>query len=333
MNLGRADGASTSRADAGTLAKLVALGVLSSAFFSTTWVINRLIGLSGGHWVWTASIRFVDTAILLAILILLRKGPRFLAEALGCFARRWRFWMLVGTLGAGVFYGGVSFSSTFVPGWVVASTWQMTILATPPLLALFGMRVPMRGIAFAVLICLGVLLVNLHSWHQGYATGAILLGALPVLVSAVAYPLANQFLSRAKSDALRDPASPDRAILEDAAASLFLLVLGSMPFWAVLVAIAHPPPPSASHLLNIFIVAVSAGVIGTTIFLWARQATTDPYAIAAVDASQATEVLFTLVAEVLLLGAAVPDPLGLLGVALVIGGLVGFTLRANQPGS
>lgn len=312
-----------------TLARLVGLGIFASALFSTTWILNRVIGLSGGHWVWTASVRFVDTLIILALWLLIRRGPGFFPIALECFRRWLGFWLLVGTLGAGVFYGGVSFSSTFVPGWVVASTWQMTILATPPLLACFGMRVPMRGIAFAVLICVGVALVNLHSFQQGTGGIAILLGALPVLLSAVAFPLANQFLNRAKSQALVDPASPDNAILGDAAASLFLLILGSMPFWAVLVLVAQPPPPDTAQLANILIVAICAGVLGSTIFLYARQATSDAYTIAAVDASQSTEVLFTLVGEILLLGEPLPGPVGLLGVALVIFGLVGFTLKSN----
>jgi drug/metabolite transporter (DMT)-like permease len=312
-----------------TLVRLVGLGILSSAFFSTTWVLNRVIGLSGGHWVWTSSIRFVDTLAILALWLLIRRGPGFFPIALDCFRRRLGFWLLVGTLGAGVFYGGVSFSSTFVPGWVVASTWQMTILATPPLLACFGLRVPMRGIAFAVLICVGIGLVNLHSFQSGIGGAAILLGALPVLVSAVAFPLANQFLNRAKSRALADPASPDNAIFGDAAASLFLLILGSMPFWAILVLATQPPPPDATQLANILIVAICAGVLGSTIFLYARQATSDAYTIAAVDASQATEVLFTLLAEIVLLGEPLPGPMGLLGVALVIFGLVGFTLKSN----
>ncbi len=319
----------TAHSGTALLVRLVGLGVLSSAFFSTTWVVNRVIGLSGGHWVWTSSIRFVDTLVILGLWLLIRRGPGFFPIAFDCFRRRLGFWLLVGTLGAGVFYGGVSFSSTFVPGWVVASTWQMTILATPPLLALFGMRVPMRGIAFAVLICAGVVLVNLHSWQQGAASIAILFGALPVLVSAVAFPLANQFLNREKSRTLADPASPDSAVFKDAAACLFLLILGSMPFWIGLVLIAQPPPPSPAQLWNILVVAIAAGVIGSTIFLYARQATADAYTIAAVDASQSTEVLFTLLGEILLLGEPLPGPIGLAGVAMVICGLVGFALKSK----
>ena len=66
-----------------------------------------------------------------------------------------------------------------------------------------------------------------------------------------------------------------------------------------------------------------------TIFLYARQATADAYTIAAVDASQAAEVLFTLLGEIVLLGEPLPGPIGALGVALVIGGLVGFTLKSK----
>ena len=49
--------------------QLILLGLLSSAFFSATFILNRAMSLSGGHWVWTSSLRFVHMFFLLIILI------------------------------------------------------------------------------------------------------------------------------------------------------------------------------------------------------------------------------------------------------------------------
>ena len=62
---------------------------------------------------------------------LLSGGPKAVGEALRLFARNPVFWTLAGSVGFGVFYAGVTLASTFSPGWVVAATWQSTILATP----------------------------------------------------------------------------------------------------------------------------------------------------------------------------------------------------------
>ncbi|MFZ5881542.1 MAG: multidrug resistance efflux transporter family protein, partial [Chloroflexota bacterium] len=49
-----------------------------------------------------------------------------------------------------------------------------------------------------------------------------------------------------------------------------------------------------------------------------------PYEIAAVDATQSMEVVFSLLGEILFLGGAIPGALGLAGVALTILGLAAY---------
>jgi hypothetical protein len=39
--------------------KLILLGILAGAFFSTTFILNEVMNLEGGHWVWSASLRYV----------------------------------------------------------------------------------------------------------------------------------------------------------------------------------------------------------------------------------------------------------------------------------
>jgi hypothetical protein len=72
-------------------------------------------------------------------------------------------------------------------------------------------------------------------------------------------------------------------------------------------------------------------VIGTTIFLHARQSVgRNPDAIAKVDATQAGYTIFTLSGEVLILGALWPSALGWAGLALVLAGLVAYTVFSRH---
>ena len=102
----------------------ITLGLLGSMFFSATFIINRAIGIAGGHWVWTASLRYGWVLVFLL--------PWFLAHGtLGAvfqeFRQRWRFWVVAGSIGYGVFYSGLAYASTQAPGWIVACTMQSTV--------------------------------------------------------------------------------------------------------------------------------------------------------------------------------------------------------------
>ena len=45
--------------------KLIAIGLLSGMFFSSTFILNRVMSLEGGHWVWSASLRYVYLALFI----------------------------------------------------------------------------------------------------------------------------------------------------------------------------------------------------------------------------------------------------------------------------
>ena len=311
------------------LPRLVLLGTLSAAFFSTTWLLNRIVSLAGGHWAWNASLRYFYVALILAAWLALRRGPHGLGAVLRRFRDRPFFWILTGSIGCGIFYSGVCFAGDHAPPWVLATTWQLTILATPLVLRGFGLRVPLHGVLFAILIFAGILLVNLNRLRDGLQLGQVLLGVVPILIAAFAYPIANQLVNRVRHDPARPPPAGPASRLDEAAAYLLLMVLGSLPFWILLLVGLAPPWPAPSQLFATFLIALCSGVLGTTLFLLARNATSDPYRIAAVDATQAGEVVFTLAGEVLLLGGALPDAVGLVGLAVVVAGLAGFMLRSR----
>ena len=357
--------------------RLLGLGVLSALFFSSTFVLNRAMSLAGGHWAWSASLRFFYLAPMLALLLAATQGWAGLRAVLHAFGRRWRFWMLSGSIGFGVFYSFITYASNHTPGWVVATTWQTTILATPLVLWLFGKSVPARGLLFSVLIFAGIVLANAEQIAQG-SLAATLAGALPVLASAFAYPIGNQLVWEATQPIPPNPPTPSNPPTAAPTAAgdpppphlhphsnskigyakslparvsafitariprlanetpthpfarVLLLTLGSMPFWLLLLLVTRPAAPSHGQLLSTALVALFSGVVATSLFLYARQLGRKPYEIAAVDSTQAMEVVFSLAGEVLILGAAMPGPLGWAGISLTMAGLAAYMLARGR---
>ena len=51
----------------------ILLGLLSALFFAVTFVLNRLMSVDGGHWIWSSSLRFFWTIPFLLILVRFQK--------------------------------------------------------------------------------------------------------------------------------------------------------------------------------------------------------------------------------------------------------------------
>jgi hypothetical protein len=68
-------------------------------------------------------------------------------------------------------------------------------------------------------------------------------------------------------------------------------------------------------------VALFSGIVATSLFLFARQLAKDPYELSAVDATQASEVIFALGGEIFFLHVAMPNMYGIVGIAVTILGL------------
>jgi len=303
------------------MVRLLTFGTLSAFFFSSTFVLNRAMSLQGGHWVWTASLRYGYMLIMLFLWLILTRQKPVLSGALREYCKNWIFWTFSGSIGFGAFYALLTFSSTFAPGWVVATTWQTTILASPVVLLIFGKRVPARGLLFSVLIFIGILMV---SGEQASSTplSDVLLGTIPVIFAAFAYPLGNQMVWEARNGTspliprITDP------VVDHSIGRVLLMVIGSLPFWIVLILFTSPPPPTAGQLLKTGVVAVFSGIIATSLFLHARHGAKTSYELAAVDATQSTEVIFSLLGEILFLHGSFPSLMGSAGVALAVAGLI-----------
>ena len=324
--------------------KLLGIGILAAFFFSSTFVLNRAMSLSGGFWVWSASLRYIWMIAFLTIGLLVAGRGRLLLDSLRLLRRHWRFWLAAGSVGFGIFYAGISFAASYAPSWVVATTWQFTVLASPFVLLLYGRRVPWRGVAFTVLIFAGIVLVSLGE-AQAAPWQDVVLGAVPVLIAAVANPLGLQLVWEASANRgganpvgpgprkanSRIPQIADPA-LTNPFTRVLLMSLGSLPFWLLLILVTQPPPPTTDQWINTALVAISSGVIATSLFLAARHRARSAYELAAVDATQSAEVIFSVAGEVLILGGALPGPLGWAGIILTIVGLVLYLLAQQKAG-
>jgi len=306
--------------------RLVWLGALAALFFSSTFVLNRSMSLAGGHWVWTASLRYAFMLPILLVWTAVAGGRAALTEALTLFRRHPVFWIVSGSIGFGVFYACLCLAANFAPGWVVATTWQSTILATPLVLRLLGRRAPRKGLALNALIFAGIVLVNIEQAHTSLGP-ASLYGIAAVLLGAVAYPLGNQLVWEARHGGGKFVPHIDHRALDQGRAPTLLLTLGSLPFWIVLVAVARPPEPSQGQFIQTGLVALLAGVVATSIFLRARSKAKNAYELAATDATQSLEVLFSLFGEIVFLGGTWPGPLGWCGIGLALVGLTLYVCR------
>jgi drug/metabolite transporter (DMT)-like permease len=310
--------------------RLIFFGVLSAFFFSSTFVLNRAMSLQGGSWVWTASLRYAWMLLILVLWLVLAGRHRILRAACLAYARNWCFWTIAGSIGFGAFYSLLSFSASFAPGWVVATAWQATILATPLVLLLFGKKVPLRGVFFTTLIFFGIVLVTVEQANSA-SLREVLLGVLPVLAAAFAYPTGNQMLWEARHGKLRFIPKIEDPVLDDSLGRVLLMVLGSLPFWVILVLTLQPPPPSSGQLVNTALVALFSGVIATSLFYHARHGARTPFELSAVDATQSTEVIFSLLGEIAFLHGAPPGLAGTVGIVLSVVGLILY-IRSQAAG-
>ncbi len=309
--------------------RLISLGVLSALFFSSTFILNRSMSLAGGHWAWTSSLRFGYMLIFLTLLLLITQGKKALVQIKEVFLQHWIFWITAGSIGFGIFYSLITFSATYAAGWVIATTWQTTILATPVVLILFKRKVPTKGILLTLLIFVGIVLVNIE---QASATNArtVFTSAIPVLIAAIAYPIGNQLVWEARTGEHKKLPHIQHSILENGFARVLLLTIGSIPFWIILLLWTNPPPPSSGQLVSTALVALLSGVIATTLFLYARHLCKQPYEIAAVDATQSMEVIFSLAGEIILLNGALPGSLGIAGIVLTVIGLIAYIVMQTK---
>lgn len=346
------------------MGKMIVWGLIASAFFSTSFVLYQLMSVQGGHWFWSASFRCFFMWLLLSVFILLQNklNPSKLIALCKLFASHWQFCCVTGGIGLGT-YGLLAFAADYAEGWVIAATYLFTVVASLVVLSFFGQSFQKKVIVYSVIVFIGVVLANVgeglrHSTSQGTDWHALLLfGALPAFIASFCFPLGNQLIwqaaqpkggtthptyaiSKAANNEARKVTSElatskllqkvpqvTSPLLSNPLHKVWLMSLGSLPMWLVLGVMVQPPAPSVSQITISFLVALMAGVLGTTTFLHARSLAKQPQQLAAVDATQGSEIIFALLGGMLLLHTPMPSGLSFVGIALVI---IGLGLFAKQ---
>lgn len=299
---------------------LTCIGVISAFFFSSTFVLNRVIALDGGHWYWSASLRYLYMIFFLVLGIFLLKGKVYLISVFREFINNFKFWVISGCIGFGAFYGLLCYAAEFSPGWIIAATWQLTVIASLLVLKIFGRNISTKIWVFILIIFIGVLLTN-FSQHSVLDTKNLFLSLAIVSLAAFCYPIGNQLVWEASQGHNLLP-TIDSKVVKNGFSKVLLLSLGSCPLWIALFLFLDTGTPHSNQLFNVAIVAVLSGVIATSLFLYARSQADSPGKLAAIDGSQSGEVIFALGGEILLLGAALPNFIGFTGMFLTLFGLL-----------
>lgn len=295
----------------------ILLGVLASLFFAVTFILNRSMEVSGGSWLWSSSLRFFFMLPFLFIIVSYRKGLANTFHELRSSPAAWLIWSFVGFV---LFYAPLTFAAAYGPGWLISGMWQFTIVAGVLLAPFFTVRIkdriikqkiPVISLLISFVILIGIILIQIPN-TDSLSMSAVFLGILPVIIAAFAYPLGNRKMMEHLDGKL------------DTFQRVLGMTIASLPAWFILVvfAIFTVGLPSMSQVVQSLIVAVSSGVIATTLFFMATDRVRNHQGkLAAVEATQSTEILFVIAGEMIILHIPLPTPIALIGLGIIILGM------------
>ncbi len=271
--------------------------------------------LAGGSWLWSSSLRYFFMIPFLFLIVAIRGN---VLELLKEMYRRPSPWLIWSFVGFGLFYGPITYAAASGPGWLIAGTWQFTIIAGILLTPLFhgseGKRssIPVKSLLFSFIILIGILIIQLENAESGMSLQLFFTGMLPVIIAAFAYPLGNRKMMVLYTGKL------------DTFQRVLGMTLASLPLWIVLATIGGITvgAPSTDQLVQSLIIAISSGVIATLLFFFATELVKDDTGkLAAVESTQSTQLIFAIVGEMLFLSIALPSTLSLIGIVFVVIGM------------
>lgn len=304
--------------------KIIIYGFLAALFFSSTFPINKWLNVEqGGHWYWTASLRYIFVLFILSFLIVIKYNLSHLYETMKCFFNNLLFWIFSGGIGFGVFYLSLCYAASYSDGWVLATTWQLTILFTPFVIFLLGNKVDLKGIAFLMIMFLGVVLVNSYAF-KGIDKN-ILHSIIPILISAFCYPLGNTLCKYACEGKYKKLTVSNYAISQNPYSQILMMVMGAVPILLIAWFAFKPYSPTTTQIEFVFIVSILTGVIATSLLYKARNlAENDSNALAFADGTQSLEAPLALFWEFTIFNGALPNYLGFIGLILLCIGIILF---------
>ncbi|WP_442593854.1 DMT family transporter [Neobacillus sp. D3-1R] len=302
--------------------KEILIGILASIFFGVTFILNRSMELSGGSWLWSSSLRFIFMLPILFLIVLIRKNLTQVMKEILKQPAQWLIWSFMGFV---LFYAPITYAAAYGPGWLIAGTWQLTIVAGTLLSPLFyeniptknGMmkvrsKIPLKSLSISLLILFGVAVIQIEKANS-LTFYEVIIGVLPVVIAAFAYPLGNRKMMEICGGRL------------DTFQRVFGMTLSSLPFWLIIsiIGFIKAGPPPSTQIFQTFIVAISSGVIATTLFFIATDRVRQHQdKLASVEATQSTQVLFVMIGEVLFFSNPLPGGITLLGLSIIIFGMV-----------
>lgn len=298
------------------------MGVAAALFFAVTFIVNRLMALNSGSWGWSASLRFYWMLPFFLVIVWYRGG---LQELFAVVRKNIVYWLVWSTVGFGLFYAPLTYSAYYSPSWLLASTWQFTIIAGMIVAPFIDMNKARRqhsyrsSAFFSGVILLGIIIMQVRH-AQIFTAEYLFKGIVPVLIAAFAYPLGNRKMMQLTEGKL------------DVFQRILGMVICSMPFWVILNGyelLVWQGFPNKTQYFQTFIVAVFSGVVATTLFFSATERVrSKDKQLAAVEATQSTEVLFALAGEVFILNSSLPDTYGVAGIVLVLTGMMLPSLKS-----
>ena len=314
----------------------ILLGILAAFFFAFTFVLNQAMEMSGGSWIWSASLRYIFMVPFLLVIVIARKNLKQLIKNMKDNPSAWLIWSFVGFV---LFYAPLTYAAAYSPGWLIAGTWQVTIISGALLAPLFyesiqtnkgtllvRAKIPVKGLAMSLIILSGIILMQLEHTKQ-IPFQSVLFGVIPVLIASFAYPLGNRKMMDVTQGSL------------DAYQRVLGMTLASMPFWLLLslYGLYTDGLPTVGQSFQSLLVAISSGVIATVLFFKATDLVRgNMQKLASVEATQSMEVLFALGGEILILSIVIPSFLSWFGILIV---MIGMALHsyvshtANAPGN
>lgn len=312
------------------IVQAIFIGILASLFFASTFILNRAMELSGGSWIWSAALRYLFTVPFLLLIVMARRNTRVLFDNMKTRPLEWFIWSSVGF---GFFYAPLCFAAAYGPSWLVAGTWQITIVAGTLLVPVFYEKVktahgiqrkrhkiPVRELVTSVFILIGVGLIQARETETA-DLAKLIIGILPVLIAAFAYPLGNRKMMEICKERL------------DVFQRVLGMTIASIPFWLVLscYGIITVGMPSQGQILQSCIVAILSGIIATVLFFYATdKAKGNPKKLAIVEATQAGEVVFAVIGEFLFLGGTLPTGWPLIGIIIIVIGMILHSVNSGK---
>lgn len=304
------------------MTKAFILGITASFFFAFTFILNQQMNISGGSWLWSSSLRYIFMLPFLFIIMIVKNQ---LFDILNHIAKKPIQWITWSTIGFGLFYAPLSFASVYGASWLVAGTWQTTIVAGALLSPLFfnsidtengtlktRNKIPKKSLLMSSIILLGIFLMQFEE-AKDISLLETFLCIVPVVLAAFAYPLGNRKMMEVCGDKL------------NTFQRVFGMTLCSMPFWIIISIFATLSAglPRKDQIIQSLIVAVFSGIIATILFFKATDMVrSNTHNLAVIESTQAGEVIFTLLGGVFIFHDKTPTLIALIGIMLVVIGMI-----------